>query len=462
MAVVSHVYVSRVFGLERGFDVFDDLLIEGGAKNPKAVLVVNRFMLLADNMPPKPYFAFIHFFDPHWSYSPPPPFNTRFIDPAYTGDIDGTYESIQKYISIGKPMPEVDRRQLIAYYDGEIAYVDSQIGRLLKFLEERGMLENTVVVITADHGEEFKDHGGLGHGRTLFREQLSVPLIVAGHPRAPPGTRRGDLVSSCDLAPTLLDLIGRNDLCHFQGRPILHVGTDGDHLVIGESIRFGKEMRAARQGRYKLIHYLQGDKRIFFDLERDPLELEPLLVDPTGGKLSSALADYEAMADSGWHLKLFALNRNTLRCEATIKTAGRFVDPRHYYSKNISGALVDFMSFELSPDGKTLTFDVVTTAQMGEVVFKTDPPEATVTFKVKTTSQEEGSGVFLGRGLRVSDNNAITLTRSDPRVKGMPNNYLKAATGLYIRAVIPVAESAPKTNLSEKAIERLKSLGYIE
>ena len=192
------------------------------------------------------------------------------------------------------------------------------------------------------------------------------------------------------------------------------------------------------------------------------MERKPLQEDPTGGKLSSAIADYTVMADSGWHLKLIALNSNSLRCQATIKTSGRFVNPRHYFSKNITRARVDIMSFELSPDKKTLTFDLVIAKHVGEVVFKTDSPEATVTFKVKTACSEEGSGVFLGRGERVPDNKEITLTQSDPRVEGVPPQYLKAATGVYIRTVRAVADSAPKASLSELALDRLRSLGYIE
>ena len=100
--------------------------------------------------------------------------------------------------------------------------------------------------------------------------------------------------------------------------------------------------------------------------------------------------------------------------------------------------------------------------QMGEVVFETDPPDATITLKAKTTSTDGRSGVFLGSGVRIPDDKPIMFKRSDPRLKNLPKNYMRVPTGLYVRTVKDVAESAPKSKLSEEAIERLRSLGYVQ
>ena len=462
LAVVSHVYVSSQFGLERGFDVFDDSLIEGGAKNPIAEQVVDRFLSRMSDLPREErFFSFVHFFDPHLDYSPPPPFDTRFTDPAYTGPIEGTITSMLKYFDPNVPMTKADLRQAIGYYDGEIAYLDAEIGRLLRILKQRGRLENTVIVFTSDHGEEFKEHRQLSHGKTLFGEQLRVPLIVAGHHSFPPGTRRaGDLVSAVDLTPTLLELAGAIALPNTQGVSLLRASPDHSRAVFAESIRFGQEMRMARQGRFKLIHYIQNDRRLFYDLLADPREQRPFKQDPTGGKLSTELAQYAAAADSGWHLKLIAWTSDPMRCRAIIRTAGRIVNPRHYFSDGVLGRRVQFSRFKLQPDGKELTFDVVVSSSLSEVVFETDPPDVPVTFKIKVESHAEGTGVFLGRDKAIPSHEPFTLVRSDPRLASAPGEYAKAATGCYIRAVIGPAASAPKTNLSPEAIDRLKSLGY--
>ena len=99
LAVVSHVYVSSAFGLERGFDAFDDTLTEGGTTNPLAERVADRFLALLRASPARPFFGFVHFFDPHWPYTAPEPFARRFADPAYAGPIDGSVESLLPYSS---------------------------------------------------------------------------------------------------------------------------------------------------------------------------------------------------------------------------------------------------------------------------------------------------------------------------------------------------------------------------
>ncbi|MCZ6817653.1 MAG: sulfatase [Planctomycetota bacterium] len=462
LAVVSHVYVSSEFGLERGFDHFDDSLIQGGATNPIAEQVVDRLLLAVEQAPDGPFCAFVHFFDPHWDYDAPPPFDTRFVDRGYAGTIDGTVKSMTPYFSIRRQMPEGDRQYAIALYDGEIAYLDDQLGRMLKTLRERGKMDNTVVVFTADHGEEFKEHGRLGHGKTLFGEQLRVPLIIAGHPAFGRGTRRRDLVSLVDIAPTLLELAGGEASPDSQGASLVHPDTTGLRTVFGESIRFGNEMRTAQQGRFKVIHYNQGDSRQFYDLIADPGERRPAAQDPTGGSLSKALAEYAANADSGWHMKLISLTDQSLHCRAVIRAEGRIVQPRHHFSGNLQGpSRAKFRIFKLRDDEKTLEFEVDVSALIGEITFETLPPDAPVTFEVHATSDATGTGVFLGAGERIANGRPIALTWRDGRLAGTPENYIRAPTGCYIRAVIGPSANAPKTELSEEAIERLKSLGYI-
>lgn len=460
LAVVSHVYVSSRFGFERGFDNFDDSLIEKGAINPIAEQVVDRFLARMESAPRGPYFGFVHFFDPHWDYSPPPPYVSQFTDARYTGSVDGTYRSMARYFSANRPMPEPDRQQAIALYDGEIAYVDDQIGRLLKELRKRGRLDNTVVVFTADHGEEFKDHGQLGHARTLFGEQIRVPLIIAGHPRFPPGQRRRDPVSLVDLAPSLIELMNAKDLPNIQGHSIISGNGESNRPLFAESIRFGNEIRAARRGPFKMIHYRQGGFSHFFDLGNDPNERRPLKKDPTGGKISSAMAEYAAAADHGWHLKLLAASNQPIRCRAKIHTTARIVDPRRYLLQDATGRRSRFAAFEVDPDEHALIVDV-STPYMAAISFKTEPSDAPVTFQITVDGKDASPGVFLGSDKPVPSGEEITLTPKDARLSGLPADYARAPTGCYIRTVIDPAAASDRSELSEAAIKRLKALGYI-
>jgi arylsulfatase A-like enzyme len=166
----------------------------------------------------RPWFVFAHYFDPHHDWTPPAPWDRRF-DPDYAGPITGTSPLLDPAISVEAPTdrdPNARRRtasdrdleHLLALYEGEIAWTDSQIGRILGSLAAEGDLDRTVIVVTADHGEEFFEHGRLGHRQTLFEESLRVPLIV----RYPRGVRAGDVpgevVSLADVRGLILDLVG--------------------------------------------------------------------------------------------------------------------------------------------------------------------------------------------------------------------------------------------------------------
>lgn len=461
LAVVSHVYVSSQFDLDRGFDEFDDSLIRGGAVNPVATQVVDRALQRFEEIPEGPFFAFVHFFDPHWDYVPPQPFAARFADPNYRGRVDGTVVSMTPYFAPDARVPQADLQHMIDLYDGEIAYTDAEIGRLLDALKRAGRLDRTVVVITADHGEEFKEHKQLGHGQTLYEEQLRVPLIVSGYPPLGRGERRHEVVSLVDIAPTLLEIAGAEPLPDLPGSSLLDREVLAARKLFAESIRFGVEQRAARIEDAKVIHLLQGDRRTFYDLARDPGEQSPLGQDPTDGPLSDALTEYAAVADVGWHLKLIAMHGGPLRCMGTIRSEGRLEDVRRYCSGHFSGNhKCEYDEFTLDAGGHELTIDVEVENMMGAITFATDPLDAEVIFDLATQSPAPDDGVFLGGGVRLPESRPVELEMTYPRLEEVPESYLRTSPGLYIRAVVPGDEPSEPSQLSPQTREHLESLGY--
>jgi arylsulfatase A-like enzyme len=154
--------------------------------------------------PERPFFLFLHLFDVHTPYKPPAAFD---FDPDYAGPLEE--------VNVDHPSrpvrPGMDPRDLEhvrALYDGEIAWVDSQVGRLLGALEEAGLARSALVILTADHGDEFLEHGGSGHHHTLYQELLHVPLIARWPAALPAGRRVAERVSIIDIAPTLLAALG--------------------------------------------------------------------------------------------------------------------------------------------------------------------------------------------------------------------------------------------------------------
>ncbi len=463
VATVAHVYVSSQFGLERGFDRFADELIRGGTRNPVASEVVDRFLEQLDELgDDRPVFGFVHFFDPHWDYTAPGAFRHAFTDPDYAGSVDGTYRSLLEFVSGRRAPTDADRRQMVGYYDGEIAYWDDQLGRLLDALDERGMLANTVVAVTSDHGEEFLDHGELGHGRTLFVEQLGVPLVVAGHPALDGGGRRAGLVSPLDVAPTFLELAGApTDGLH--GRSLL-APPDPDRAVVAESIRLGNPLRALRRGDHKVVRRPDEGDVTYFDVARDPREQAPLDADPTGGALLAALDDYAGAADTGWRLRVAALAEPRMTLRGTLSTAGVFTDARRYFSGNLLGSEALFHHFDVRDDGHTLSFLASIATHQGEIVFETDPPDAAVRFELEISCDEGPCGVFVGAGDPVADPAGFELRRDDPRLRARPPHASGAmpgiASGVWIRAVPPRAGAA--SELSDDALRALGELGYVD
>jgi hypothetical protein len=234
-----------------------------------------------------------------------------------------------------------------------------------------------------------------------------------------------------------------------------------DRVVFAESIRFGNELRSAQQGLFKLIHYFQGDARRFYDLTQDPGEKRPLRLDPSGGQLFRELVDYAAVADRGWHLKLLAVTRESLRCRGTLRTEGRILAPRRYFSGNLRGpSQIEFRTFELSDDGHQFSFDCELASLIGEITFTTEPPDAPLTFAVEVHSENQDAGVFLGSGEPLTAGIPTKLVGADPRLHGLPQNYGRTPAGCYIRYVQPPAGRGETTDLSPAAVERLKSLGY--
>jgi len=163
----------------------------------------------------RPFFLFLHYFDPHYDYLPPEPWDTAF-DPDYDGAIDGEDFYVSDKISVIDPARPWKRRQVVsprdlehvlALYAGELAWTDAQIGRLREALERHELLEETIVVITSDHGDQFFEHGSLGHRENLFEESTRVPLVLRLPEPHPRGVRIDALVSNADVFPSLLELL---------------------------------------------------------------------------------------------------------------------------------------------------------------------------------------------------------------------------------------------------------------
>lgn len=252
--VASHVFLGERYGLQQGFEGFDTDLVTDFVSSHEAITspqVTERGIrwLKARSADPRPWLLWVHYFDPHASYREHAGFSERF----------GTRSDAQ-------------------LYDGEIAFTDRSIGELLASLVDLGLADDTIVVLIADHGEEFGEHGGQGHGRTLHREVVHVPLLV--HAPGFDPRRVEQRVSSVDVLPTLLDLLGLEPATPSAGRSLVPA-MRGDELTdepaIAElGLNPNNRVDSVSAGAWKLMRQRTTGRTLLFDLVSDPGEFEDL------------------------------------------------------------------------------------------------------------------------------------------------------------------------------------------
>ncbi len=216
----------------------------------------------------QPFFMFLHLFDVHDAYVPPAPYDKAFTDPAYAGPIDGRQVSSPK--SLVQPgMLDEDLAQLVALYDGEIAWTDAQIGRLLAKLDELGMAQDTLIVLSSDHGEEFFEHGGKTHRAQLYGESVRVPLVWRWPAGLPAGQRVRVNTGIVDIAPTIYELLELEAPAGLSGARLaseLRGGAqDAEREYASELLVFGAKGYTPE----RKLSLARGDEQLLMHVPRD-------------------------------------------------------------------------------------------------------------------------------------------------------------------------------------------------
>jgi arylsulfatase A-like enzyme len=223
--------VTQAFGYTRGFAYWEDYF--GDEKTtPKQ----RGSRLRADSLrwiearpaPDEPLFLYLQYMEPHMPYTPPEPFLSRFATPASEAVRAAANDKLVNMRV--RELSDDEVALLASLYDAETASLDEELRLLFAELERLGVLTNAVVIIAADHGEEFREHGFMSHGMTLFEPGIRIPFLLLA-----PGYEGGrvidESVSLLDVAPTVLDLIGAPAEPHFVGRSLVPLLTPGNPLL---------------------------------------------------------------------------------------------------------------------------------------------------------------------------------------------------------------------------------------
>jgi arylsulfatase A-like enzyme len=225
----------------------------------------------------RPFFVFLNYYDVHGPYMPPPPFD-KFGPPRTKDPIR------RKFFDPSAPLPSPrDVAAEVGAYDGTLAWVDDRVGALIDDLGRRGLLTNTVVIITSDHGEEFGEHSVFGHGHSLYLPSVHVPLVMFYPPRIP-AVRVAETVSLRDLPSTVVDLVGASGASSFPGHsltrfwdgsapslgprdPIVSSVRPPDRVPPSFPVAKG-EMTALAGQSHRYIHNGDGTEELY-DFDRD-------------------------------------------------------------------------------------------------------------------------------------------------------------------------------------------------
>ena len=268
-AFVDGGYMAAGFGHDQGFDSYVSYQDNGVEKiGPE----VDKWLEEHAN---ETFFLLIHTYDVHWPYEPPEPYRSMFLDgldPPSEG-FEPTAQALENLRrSKPKKLPDNDLEHIKALYDGEIRYVDHWFGQLMERLGELDLLQRATIVVLSDHGEEFQEHGSVGHDR-LYSTVTRIPLLI----RLPGGSVTRTItpvVEGIDVMPTLLELAGATVPPGLQGQsmlPLIREEQHGAQVAISESPFFG-DRRAIATGDHRLLWTKKNDQVEIYRFREDPLE----------------------------------------------------------------------------------------------------------------------------------------------------------------------------------------------
>jgi arylsulfatase len=273
---------SRASGTDQGYDEFYELWteIEGRASSDPRYITERALETIERIDPSQPLHLQLHYMPPHAPYNPAPEFDV-FSDPAYEGPCDGWHRTIHALDAGRREAGDGCLDQVVALYDGGLFAADHWVGQFLDALRARPRWRNTVVLVTADHGDAFLEHGRMGHNSSVYDEMLRVPFIL----RLPEDAEEGAFASNLlvtleDIVPTLLAAAGLEPAAPVTGMDVSRARDNAQtppRFFIAQTTGY-KKTYALRTPRFKIILPSSGHGRLF-DLSVDAGELKNLSFD---------------------------------------------------------------------------------------------------------------------------------------------------------------------------------------
>lgn len=483
-AIVNASVLKPEYGMNRGFEYYDPTPLRGRLADG----TTRDALAWIDENLDRPFLLFAHYFDPHEPYAPPPPYSTRYRG-AYDGPIGEEFVLHDHFPQVQgvdfddlKRLSGADWDQIRALYDGEIAFTDSQIGLLLEGLSERGLAENTLVIFLADHGEEFYEHGGFGHGHALYDEVIHVPLMVRLPGSVPEGKRIDRQVRMIDVMPTILDFLDIEIGNHMEGVSLASMlGGAGKinasepetsagaifaaDVAYSEGLLHGPERKCVSRGPWKLIYDLSSRGSTVFDRERDPAEMhdianeDPSVINPLAGLMVKALL----RTYPTWFVEM-ASEREVFDLRMTADRGPGVGHVQMAVALDEAGSPVDaFKGLEVSSHGLEVSAPVPPDRSVTLAFQVAGPPRLPLEFRVKLDGEDAGGHTFLGDSLENPPAMpfALELRGTEARSGSSPRPR-PSSPYVLIWHTLPVFKGKSAMKLNESTRRELKALGYIQ
>ena len=278
---VSNLHVAPRTTFRRGYDTYELVGLEGDfftvTSSPQLTDKATKFLSEQAKNPESQFFLYLHYFDPHYHYIHHPEFDRSSW---YSGQMRSNmdWKSIQ---AEAPSFSDDDLRYVKDLYDEEVDFTDLFIQKLVETLKSSPFAENTLLVITADHGEEFKNHGHMGHGNSLYEELVHVPLLLWAPKRVAPG-RISTWVSTYDITPTLSGMEPLAAAPEYTGRALPLTENEGAERDLFLSVHYKPKVAPQRieaivRRPYKFIRDFKANRAQLFNIENDPLERDNLI-----------------------------------------------------------------------------------------------------------------------------------------------------------------------------------------
>ena len=468
-AIVQNPFLSLwLTGSRKGFDT----MLSGELDADDITRAAVRWL---DQQRGDRFALYLHYLDTHTPYRVPARRAGLFVDPGYGGPIGLRFRDADG-ARAGRYVGD-DRRRIVDLYDGTIHYVDAAIGRLIDALEARGVLDSTLVVITADHGEEFWDHGTFFHGQSLYNEQLHVPLIMRLPAGAAAGTVVEHAVRAVDILPTITEVMRLPPLEGAAGRSLLGPtgnpagGPDREVFAGAVNLQFPQRF-AVRALNHKLIVSVETGAEELYDLVRDPGERTNLVAAADRAtireQLRSRLDAYRGeLRNRGLQIRAVATDGRTHQIDTSIEADGVPIA----YPDRIDLAADNRLT--LSEDGGTLRWtgtitDVPSGIRFGRGAASVYQSTQRLTFKILVDGALlPQDAVRLGNGeaapsmpftYSYPEEEPKLLVDSPPSLHGTDTPVVVAIW----QAAGGSAEEAAVAVIGPEDRERLRALGYVE